>query len=127
MKKKSGLDDDKEIVFLPNPLKEKAHLLFGTLRKQKTNVLVITGKKIVTGEGDESQVSFEKHVIFLYKEDFENSRMACNRLLPFRNSKDVFMCRKLTMKNNLTMCSRQKNQKEKDSSIDGEIKIDIDF
>ncbi len=34
--------------------------------------LAITeSKKIVMGEGDDSQVSFEKHKIFLYKEDFE--------------------------------------------------------
>ena len=33
--------------------------------------LAITeSKKIVSGEGEDSQVSFEKHKIFLYKEDF---------------------------------------------------------
>ena len=34
--------------------------------------LAITeSKKIVIGEGSEPQVNFEKHKIFLYKEDFE--------------------------------------------------------
>lgn len=36
--------------------------------------LAITeSKKIVSGEGDDSQVSFEKHKIFLYKEDLRSS------------------------------------------------------
>ena len=35
-------------------------------------VLAITeSKKIISGEGENMQVNFEKHKIFLYKEDFE--------------------------------------------------------
>ena len=34
--------------------------------------LAITeSKKIVSGEGDDPQINFEKHKIFLYREDFE--------------------------------------------------------
>ena len=43
--------------------------------------LAITeSKKVVMGEGDDSQVSFEKHKIFLYKEDFRNSWPDSNKL-----------------------------------------------
>ena len=33
---------------------------------------ITESKKIVSGEGDDAQVSFEKHKIFLYREDFSN-------------------------------------------------------
>ncbi len=40
-------------------------------RKDEMFLAITESKKIVTGEGDDSQVNFEKHKIFLYKEDFE--------------------------------------------------------
>ena len=73
-KKKSGLDvNDKEIVFSQS-IKAGKRIYYLDVKKNRKDemFLAITeSKKIVTGEGDESQVSFEKHKIFLYKEDFE--------------------------------------------------------
>ena len=73
-KKKSGLDvSDKEIVFSQS-IKAGKRIYYLDVKKNRKDemFLAITeSKKIVTGEGDESQVSFEKHKIFLYKEDFE--------------------------------------------------------
>ena len=40
-------------------------------RKEEMFLAITESKKIVSGEGDDAQVSFEKHKIFLYKEDFE--------------------------------------------------------
>ena len=72
-KKKSGLDvSDKEIVFSQS-IKAGKRIYYLDVKKNRKDemFLAITeSKKIVTGEGDESQVSFEKHKIFLYKEDF---------------------------------------------------------
>ena len=46
--------------------------------------LAITeSKKIVSGEGDDSQVSFEKHKIFLYKEDFEKFMNGLQQAIQF--------------------------------------------
>ena len=46
--------------------------------------LAITeSKKIVSGEGDDSQVSFEKHKIFLYKEDFEKFTNGLQQAIQF--------------------------------------------
>ncbi|KAA6304529.1 hypothetical protein EZS27_043823 [termite gut metagenome] len=40
-------------------------------RKEEMFLAITESKKIVQGEGEDVQVSFEKHKIFLYKEDYE--------------------------------------------------------
>ena len=72
-KKKSVVDGDKEIVF-SKAIKAGKRIYYLDVKKNRKDemFLAITeSKKIVSGEGDDSQVSFEKHKIFLYKEDFE--------------------------------------------------------
>ena len=65
--------NDKEIVFSQS-IKAGKRIYYLDVKKNRKDemFLAITeSKKIVMGEGDDSQVSFEKHKIFLYKEDFE--------------------------------------------------------
>lgn len=72
-KKKSGMEIDKEIVFSQS-IKAGKRIYYLDVKKNRKDemFLAITeSKKIVMGEGDDSQVSFEKHKIFLYREDFE--------------------------------------------------------
>ena len=72
-KKKSAAEGDKEIVF-SKAIKAGKRIYYLDVKKNRKDemFLAITeSKKIVSGEGDDSQVSFEKHKIFLYKEDFE--------------------------------------------------------
>ncbi len=46
--------------------------------------LAITeSKKIVTGEGDTANVTFEKHKIFLYREDFDKFATALSDVMKF--------------------------------------------
>ena len=71
-KKKSAADGDKEIVF-SKAIKAGKRIYYLDVKKNRKDemFLAITeSKKIVSGEGMDSQVSFEKHKIFLYKEDF---------------------------------------------------------
>lgn len=72
-KKKIGTDmNDKEIVFSKS-IKAGKRIYYLDVKKNRKDemFLAITeSKKVVMGEGDDSQVSFEKHKIFLYKEDF---------------------------------------------------------
>lgn len=74
LKKKIGTDmNDKEIVFSKS-IKAGKRIYYLDVKKNRKDemFLAITeSKKVVMGEGDDSQVSFEKHKIFLYKEDFE--------------------------------------------------------
>ena len=65
--------NDKEIAFSQS-IKAGKRIYYLDVKKNRKDemFLAITeSKKIVMGEGDDSQVSFEKHKIFLYKEDFE--------------------------------------------------------
>ena len=49
----------------------------------KCFLAITESKKIVSGEGDDSQVSFEKHRIFLYKEDFEKFMNGLQQAIQF--------------------------------------------
>ena len=117
-KKKTGVDlNDKEIVFSKS-IKAGKRIYYLDVKKNRKDemFLAITeSKKVVMGEGDDSQVSFEKHKIFLYKEDFEKFLTGLTQAIEFINEKQG------TPVNN-----------SKTSSIDHlptseEIKIDIDF
>ena len=71
-KKRSAADGDKEIVF-SKAIKAGKRIYYLDVKKNRKDemFLAITeSKKIISGDGEEAQVSFEKHKIFLYKEDF---------------------------------------------------------
>ncbi len=72
-KKKQESEGDKEIVF-SKAIKAGKRIYYLDVKKSKKGemFLAITeSKKVVSGEGNAAQVNFEKHKIFLYKEDFE--------------------------------------------------------
>jgi hypothetical protein len=55
--------------------------------------LVITESKKITNENDPQNVYFEKHKIFLYKEDFEKFSDALNEIIDYikRNNRNDFV------------------------------------
>ncbi|MDE5676756.1 PUR family DNA/RNA-binding protein [Phocaeicola sp.] len=84
-KKKSVVDGDKEIVF-SKAIKAGKRIYYLDVKKNRKDemFLAITeSKKIVSGEGDDSQISFEKHKIFLYKEDFEKFMNGLQQAIQF--------------------------------------------
>jgi len=84
-KKKSAAEGDKEIVF-SKAIKAGKRIYYLDVKKNRKDemFLAITeSKKIVSGEGDDSQVSFEKHKIFLYKEDFEKFMTGLQQAIQF--------------------------------------------
>ncbi len=116
IKKKTGTDmNDKEIVFSKS-IKAGKRIYYLDVKKNRKDemFLAITeSKKIISGEGDNAQVSFEKHKIFLYKEDFEKFSNGLAQAIDFINGKQPNPIQEATTVDN------QEN--------DGEIKIDIDF
>ncbi|KAA6332921.1 hypothetical protein EZS27_018616 [termite gut metagenome] len=73
-KKKREIDmNDREIVFSKSIKAGKRIYYLDVKKNQRDEMfLAITeSKKIVQGEGEDLQVSFEKHKIFLYREDFD--------------------------------------------------------
>ena len=89
--------------------------------------LAITeSKKIVTGEGDDVQVSFEKHKIFLYKEDFEKFLNGLQQVIDFIEGEQGHPTHSHEKKPAAQADSPAK--KEEETPLGGdEIKIDIDF
>jgi hypothetical protein len=125
LKKKGAAEGekDKEIVFSKAIKAGKRIYYLDVKRNRKDEMfLAITeSKKVVSGDGDDSQVSFEKHKIFLYKEDFEKFLQGLNEVLSFINEGSPAKVKG---------ASAVHAEAAEDAEIgipDSEIKIDIDF
>ena len=140
--KKKGADmNDKEIVFSKS-IKAGKRIYYLDVKKNRKDemFLAITeSKKVVTGEGEDAQVSFEKHKIFLYREDFEKFMNGLNEAINFINKKEMLevigdMNAKADAENVIDADANIEGaleaiaeMNEKGMELDGEIKIDIDF
>ena len=121
-KKKSAADGDKEIVF-SKAIKAGKRIYYLDVKKNRKDemFLAITeSKKIVSGEGDESQVSFEKHKIFLYKEDFEKFTEGLQQAIQFIADEQGLPVSRTEEKDTPI-------EEHTESLSESEIKIDIDF
>ena len=66
-------EGEKEIVY-SQAIKAGKRIYYIDVKKNRKDEMYLSiteSKKIVSGEGDSTSVSFEKHKIFLYREDFE--------------------------------------------------------
>ena len=141
LKKKSAVEADKEIVFSKS-IKAGKRIYYLDVKKNRKDemFLAITeSKKVVTGEGEDAQVSFEKHKIFLYREDFEKFMNGLNEAINFINQKEMLevigdMNAKADAENVIDADANIEGaleaiaeMNEKGMELDGEIKIDIDF
>ena len=123
-KKKSVVDGDKEIVF-SKAIKAGKRIYYLDVKKNRKDemFLAITeSKKIVSGEGDDSLVSFEKHKIFLYKEDFEKFTNGLQQAIQFITDEQG----PIEPHHSEELPETKENENEAALSP-GEIKIDIDF
>ena len=121
--------NDKEIVFSKS-IKAGKRIYYLDVKKNRKDemFLAITeSKKVITGEGDDSQVSFEKHKIFLYQEDFQKFMDGLTEAIGFISQAPM---------NNYTGRLNQKTDGEREQKVaeevqednlESEIKIDIDF
>ena len=131
LKKKMSADmNDKEIVFSKS-IKAGKRIYYLDVKKNRKDemFLAITeSKKVVMGEGDDSQVSFEKHKIFLYKEDFQKFMAGLTEAINFidRSGTNDYNSR---LNEEADMAKEQVADEEdaKDENLGSEIKIDIDF
>ena len=130
-KKKNAAEmNEKEIVFSQS-IKAGKRIYYLDVKKNRKDemFLAITeSKKVVMGEGEDSQVSFEKHKIFLYKEDFEKFMNGLQQAVHFIQEQQGSYTER-NENEDIAAIEEDKAelQEEKISSLDGEIKIDIDF
>ena len=123
LKKKSMTETDKEIVF-SKAIKAGKRIYYVDVRKNKKDdmFLAITeSKKIITGEGNAPSISFEKHKIFLFKEDFDKFINGLQEAIKFiednGNTPDT-----QDSENNIEDKSDEENV-----NASSDIKIDIEF
>lgn len=131
-KKKNGMDtNDKEIVFSKS-VKAGKRIYYLDVKKNRKDELFLAiteSKKVVFGDGDAAQVSFEKHKIFLYKEDFEKFLSGLQETIAFinENQKETIGFRNFEkqIEQQSEMVFAEDLQTEAMNTT--EIKIDIEF
>lgn len=121
-KKHSGVElSEKEIVY-SQAIKAGKRIYYLDVKKSRKDemFLAITeSKKVVTGEGEDARISFEKHKIFLYREDFEKFMTGLQQVMGFVTAQQGLPRRKEVAESSSTS--------NEPTDLDGEIKIDIDF
>ena len=84
-KKSSMSESEKEIVF-SQAIKAGKRIYYIDVKKNRKEEMYLSiteSKKIVSGEGEDALVSFEKHKIFLYREDFEKFATSLRQAIDF--------------------------------------------
>lgn len=125
LKRNTATDLDKEIVF-SKAIKAGKRIYYLDVKKNRKGemFLAITeSKKVVSGEGSTPQVSFEKHKIFLYKEDFEKFMSGLQETIQYIESEQGPVINEHSSEEN----GSQSTSSSEDHLNSDEIKIDIDF
>ncbi len=128
-KTKENAFNDKKILY-SKAIKAGKRIYYLDVKQNRKNDLFLAiteSKKVVFGEGENTKVSFEKHKIFLYKEDFEKFSNGLEDALNFIKENQVIP------QSDETPDSFEGKEKDSSDSLvdeelnDGAIKIDIDF
>lgn len=119
-KKSTTIENDKEIVF-SKAIKAGKRIYYLDVkknRKEEMFIAITESKKVVSLDKDDPQVNFEKHKIFLYKEDFEKFMNGLQQAIDFIGHEQGTTSEAHYQPATAT---------EEMSSQSEEIKIDIDF
>lgn len=111
--KKSAAEGDRDICF-SNSIKAGKRIYYVDVKKTRRDemYLAITeSKKNVMGEGDETTVTYEKHKIFLYQEDFQKFLEGLQDAMNYIAKEQ----------------GEPTPRPEGDSDLGGEIQINLDF
>ena len=118
-------EGDKEIVFSKTVKAGKRiyYLDVKKNRKEEMFLAITESKKVVSGEGNDSSVSFEKHKIFLYKEDFEKFMNGLHQAIQYIEHEGPILGERHPNAHEM-----QEEPLSENSHLSAdEIKIDIDF
>ena len=76
---------DSEIIY-SKAIKAGKRIYYLDVKKSRSDDMFLTiteSKKKVTGNNDDTQVVYEKHKIFLYKEDFDSFTKGLEEMISF--------------------------------------------
>lgn len=94
-------------------------------RKEELFLAITESKKVITGEGEEAQVNFEKHKIFLYKEDLDKFQKGFEQAIHYIRQRQPIAPQEETEADEMHEETHEESHEA--SPLEGEIKIDIDF
>ncbi|MBQ8673618.1 MAG: PUR family DNA/RNA-binding protein [Bacteroides sp.] len=113
-------------ILLSQSIKAGKRIYYIDVKRDKKDDLFLSiteSKKVISGEGEAAQVNYEKHKIFLYKEDFDKVLDGLHRAV------DYIRCEQ-----GLAVPAGEPAVDEQPADGDGayegldkEIKIDLDF
>lgn len=118
-KKSSMYENEKDIVF-SQAIKAGKRIYYIDVKKNRKEEMYLSiteSKKIVSGEGEDAQVSFEKHKIFLYREDFEKFASSLKEAIDFV----------VAEQGELQPRNQEKTMSAPQDSQDEPLNIDIEF
>lgn len=116
-KKNSSYENEKEIVF-SQAIKAGKRIYYIDVKKNRKEEMYLSiteSKKIVSGE--DAQVTFEKHKIFLYREDFEKFTNSLRQAIDFVAAEQ----------GEYQPRSYEASSTDEKAPESSELKIDIDF
>ena len=90
-------------------------------RKDELFLAITESKKIFNGEGEDAQVSYEKHKLFLYKEDFDKFSKSLADAIAFIKGRQPY---EAPVSNDEAETAEPADDAQ---DLNEEIKIDIDF
>ena len=127
--RKEGMDNDREEIY-SKAVRAGKRTYFFDVKSTRNNDYYLTiteSKKRFDNDGNQN---FEKHKIFLYKEDFEKFMNGLNQAIEFINETQGEPAQ-VSQKVDMVETEMQEDCTEKEEKTTGdladEIKIDIDF
>lgn len=130
-KKKSASEQDRDIVY-SNVIKAGQRIYYIDVkknRKEEMFVAITESKKVYSGEGEDAHVNFEKHKIFLYREDFGKFLDSLNEAVQFVTTQQGEAVQRLYEPTDTDNESIENKSDSTSGTTDlgGEIKINLDF
>ena len=84
--KKSGMNENEKEIVHSQTIKAGKRIYYIDVKKNRKDEMYLSiteSKKIINGEGENETVTFEKHKIFLYREDFTKFANSLNEAIDF--------------------------------------------
>ena len=107
--KKGEFDNERDILF-SKTIKAGQRIYYVDVKRNRKDELYLSiteSKKMLSGNADMPQVSYEKHKIFLYAEDFQKFLTSLTEAMDYIN--------------------KEQGEAEPREEANNEIKIDMDF
>lgn len=109
--RRKATDEKERDILFSRTIKAGQRIYYVDVKQNKRNEMYLSiteSKKLYSGDGELPQVSYEKHKIFLYREDFQKFQYSLTEAMEF-------------------IVNEQGNAEPRSDKAENEIKIDLEF